>query len=440
MRVDGRERLDSWKEIADYLHREVRTAIRWEKKGLPVHRVPGGKRHAVFAYPDELDAWIRGQENPGDAAAQNSSQATPAVHAPLIVSPPLRKSFNSYRFWYILGSSLIVLFAVFAFALYQRTRPGPPERVTFSGHSIQAWAGEGRLSWEYQLTYMLAYATVRFGDRDGDGRNDLVVVVPAPVGQDTDKSNEVFCFDGQGRVLWRYAPNLTFSSGSRRFDPPWICGSVTLAPRSKPKYVWVAFNQALWWPGCLVRLDLEGRASVRLTNAGWITTLNSFENGAGSWVLASGINNEHDQAMLAVIKEDAPESYSPHLEGSSYVLDNHPPQVPHRYFLFPRSELNRATGFPVNNAGLIIVRTDEVEVRTNEADNSQGIYLLSSAFDLEAITRTDTYWDLHRRLEKEGLIKHRVEECPERTAPAIQGWDAEKGWTVIRPNSFPASK
>ncbi len=31
--------LDSWKEIAAYLDREVRTVQRWEKKeGLPVHR------------------------------------------------------------------------------------------------------------------------------------------------------------------------------------------------------------------------------------------------------------------------------------------------------------------------------------------------------------------------------------------------------------------
>ena len=34
-------RLDSWKEIADYLGRDVTTVIRWEKeKGLPVHRLP----------------------------------------------------------------------------------------------------------------------------------------------------------------------------------------------------------------------------------------------------------------------------------------------------------------------------------------------------------------------------------------------------------------
>lgn len=56
----GNGRLDSWKEIAAYLNRDIRTVIRWEHKGLPVHRVPGGKRHAIFAYRHEIDAWLDG--------------------------------------------------------------------------------------------------------------------------------------------------------------------------------------------------------------------------------------------------------------------------------------------------------------------------------------------------------------------------------------------
>src|SRR5215813_15119164 len=60
----ARGRLDSWKEIADYLKRDTRTAIRWEQeRGMPVHRVPGGKRQAVFAFTNEIDAWLLSQES-----------------------------------------------------------------------------------------------------------------------------------------------------------------------------------------------------------------------------------------------------------------------------------------------------------------------------------------------------------------------------------------
>jgi TolB-like protein/Tfp pilus assembly protein PilF len=52
------DRLDSWKEIAVYLKREVRTAQRWEKnEGLPVRRHQHDKLSTVFAYKSELDAW-----------------------------------------------------------------------------------------------------------------------------------------------------------------------------------------------------------------------------------------------------------------------------------------------------------------------------------------------------------------------------------------------
>ena len=53
--------LGSWKEIAAFLGKGVRTVQRWEKCiGLPVHR-PGGNCGVVLAYPAEIDAWCQTQ-------------------------------------------------------------------------------------------------------------------------------------------------------------------------------------------------------------------------------------------------------------------------------------------------------------------------------------------------------------------------------------------
>jgi len=50
--------LESWKEIAAYLKRDVSTLKRWEKsEGLPVHRHLHQVRSSVYAYPSELDDW-----------------------------------------------------------------------------------------------------------------------------------------------------------------------------------------------------------------------------------------------------------------------------------------------------------------------------------------------------------------------------------------------
>jgi tetratricopeptide (TPR) repeat protein len=59
MRLGGSpDRLDSWKEIASYLKREVRTVQLWEKKeGLPVHRHFHTHLGTVFAFRSEIEAW-----------------------------------------------------------------------------------------------------------------------------------------------------------------------------------------------------------------------------------------------------------------------------------------------------------------------------------------------------------------------------------------------
>src|SRR5580765_8048575 len=54
------ERLDSWKEIAAYLKRDVTTVQRWEKReGMPVHRHLHDRMGSVYAFRAELDDWAR---------------------------------------------------------------------------------------------------------------------------------------------------------------------------------------------------------------------------------------------------------------------------------------------------------------------------------------------------------------------------------------------
>jgi hypothetical protein len=51
--------LNSWKEIATYLGRGVRTVQRWEAElQLPVHRPRGKNRSAVMAFRAELNDWL----------------------------------------------------------------------------------------------------------------------------------------------------------------------------------------------------------------------------------------------------------------------------------------------------------------------------------------------------------------------------------------------
>ena len=52
--------LNSWKEIAAYLGRGVRTLQRYEQLlGLPIHRTAAKERGSVLPFPDELELWLR---------------------------------------------------------------------------------------------------------------------------------------------------------------------------------------------------------------------------------------------------------------------------------------------------------------------------------------------------------------------------------------------
>jgi hypothetical protein len=73
------EVLNSWKEIARYRDRGVRTVQRWETElGLPVRRPHGHGRSAVFAIRAELDAWLRScPVNPVKKTLENGATIGP---------------------------------------------------------------------------------------------------------------------------------------------------------------------------------------------------------------------------------------------------------------------------------------------------------------------------------------------------------------------------
>jgi Tol biopolymer transport system component len=73
------ERLESWKEIAAYLKKGVRTVQRWERvEGLPVRRLGQDRTGFVFAYKSELDAWWLEQSRGIVTQPESNASAQPA--------------------------------------------------------------------------------------------------------------------------------------------------------------------------------------------------------------------------------------------------------------------------------------------------------------------------------------------------------------------------
>jgi predicted DNA-binding transcriptional regulator AlpA len=58
--------LTSWKEVANYLGKGVRTVQRWEKvRDLPVRRPLGSSVNTILALPEEIDEWVRSRNVTG---------------------------------------------------------------------------------------------------------------------------------------------------------------------------------------------------------------------------------------------------------------------------------------------------------------------------------------------------------------------------------------
>lgn len=78
--------LDSWKAVADYLGRSVRTCQRLEQEaGLPIHRLDESAKARVFAYKEEIDAW-RDRKLLGNAGAPTRLKVF-LKSGPLVVIP-----------------------------------------------------------------------------------------------------------------------------------------------------------------------------------------------------------------------------------------------------------------------------------------------------------------------------------------------------------------
>jgi Tol biopolymer transport system component len=146
--VDSSGRLESWKEIATYLKREVRTVQRWEKEeGLPIHRQMHKSLGTIYAFKSELDAWWNnGRHRFGtqetvvvsDAHLREVTAAEPGSE---------RTESKSSKIWLAAAGAAIIFGA--SIYVYQSLRsPLPPPRIT----GYEQLTGDGQSKWAPLLT------------------------------------------------------------------------------------------------------------------------------------------------------------------------------------------------------------------------------------------------------------------------------------------------
>src|SRR5277367_1487602 len=110
------DRLDSWKEIASYLNRDVTTVQRWEKReGMPVHRHQHDKRGSVYALTGELDAWIEGRRSCVDEPETKPEVESPSISQNSRASPRVRRA----GLWFALGAFICLCLMATAWLVFR---------------------------------------------------------------------------------------------------------------------------------------------------------------------------------------------------------------------------------------------------------------------------------------------------------------------------------
>lgn len=119
-----KDRLHSWKEIAHYLGRGVRTVQRWEREeGLPVHRQAHLKAPTILALTAELDAWLE--------------QRTDLLEKPEL--PDEKTPDSQFRPW--LAVAGVMLLGVAAAAAWWILRPGSPPPTALRPAPVTSYPG-----------------------------------------------------------------------------------------------------------------------------------------------------------------------------------------------------------------------------------------------------------------------------------------------------------
>ena len=442
MASQGRRRLNSWKDISAYLQRDVRTVARWEKeRGLPVHRVPG-TRGSVFAFGDEIDAWLAapGHESYGLAEPQ-VSPASRLPTAPVESSPATAPEPSGYSKWLtgrraaVAIVALVVLGVVLSTATRTLSSPEPITAVDIKGNEVIALTASSETAWRYRFdTPVVASASVpriEIGDIDGrDGKEVVAALGAQRPGLPDDE--RLYAFSPDGELLWSRAPSTVLRFRDGEFGPPWQTGPVKVQRRNGEARILWAVHHHTWWPSMVLMMNAAGQEISRFVNSGWITSLAVAADGAA---IATGFNNAEKSEMAAILDDRSWPGSNPPAEETPFECLGCPAGRPLRYFLIPRSELSVAADTQRELARIhAFADSTEIRIVQNEKEPKpvELIFRLSTDHQVRSVRLSDEYWNWHVRLEQAGVVKHRADACAERAGFIVRQWDRTGGWSQRR--------
>lgn len=429
--MENGDRLNTWKEIADYLDCDPRTCSRWEERyGLPVHRLDDLSKSRVYAYRGELDEWLAaGSSERGGAAAGTR-----------------RRRVFKWAGAVSFGLALLAAGAWLAF----RSIPADPVDFRVEGPRVIFLDSSGRPLWEHDTGLEKLHTEEHFRSRskrnvvglradlpqlaiedlDGDGRAEVLLAV--------DTHNNLYgggllrCFDRRGSLLWELDCQRTVSFSEDLITTyAYFKGFVTCdLDADGAREVVVVSAQTRMFPTRLQVVDFRGEPRGEYWNSGRIGDVVTADlDGDGySELLICGVNNEYRQAFLAVLDGRDIRGGSPQVQ-ARYIGEGIGRGSHLWYVLFPRIEIN-PTGDILNAAGsILILPSGSIRVCLING----AIFQLGFDLTIQAVNFTSEFDDEYARLKAGGRVDGDLDESYRRKLKAGLLYHDGENWV-----SFPA--
>jgi hypothetical protein len=424
--------LTSWKEIAVYLGRDVRTCLRWEKNfGLPIHRLyPASEKSRVFAYRDELSEWLH-----------QSRTSRPHSHG--IYSQPFRRLL----FLSVLFSGIGATALLFFLFVWPGRGPKEPANFTIKGSALAILDDAGKILWRYETglenlcgeeayrshfqfkrrdhTAQLPYLLIK--DLNHDGRREVLFSLQT---QDETGEGEVLCFDRKGRPLWRFRAGRQMKYGDKTYSGDYRTHGLLaedLNADAELEIIVLSVHRPSW-PCQFALLDSGGNLKGEYWNAGYFNDVACVDlNGDGiKEIVAGGNNNECGRGCLAIFDsssifggspQDGPDFRCPELKPGSELF----------YILLPRTDVDLVENYPVDG----VVTVDVLENRRIQAKTSLTdlYYQFSFSFYGKDVILSHGFIQAHEKARLEGKIRSLLNsEYELNLIEGIRYWDGAK-WT-----------
>jgi hypothetical protein len=431
----------TWSEIAGYLGISVREAqYRETNEGLPIRHM-GGKKPRVWALRSDLDAWL----NAETAAINRHPNPLPDLAPANVTAPPPAEEGRAPNAKWgrraVLGAAGLAAAAVGS-KLFFGTRKPRVKRAVLTGDLLTALDGLGSPIWTHRFSGDLdepGAAELRWRvqviDLEGSGSPGVLAVcrrVAQAFPAHAATTDELWYFGSDGEITWTLPcrPNLTDFDGSQ-FEPAWTCSQVIAVPSGKQLALWVAVHHYWRWPGCVIRVDARGAASVQFANAGFVELICRLTRPNGEFAVIAGANNAFDRSFAAILGVGDPPSCSPAGGAARYHFANGPSGTPRDYILFPTNEMLTAVDAPYGVAMNLNQTNDGGFVVWVSAGDRMALFLyeFSGTNEPKSVMPSDSCATVHRRLEAEGKLNHSWAACPELQKPlTIRHWRRANGW------------